>query len=102
VKRSRVIKRSVAQCQTKGCRGHAVMLCDYPVTRAGRRTSCGRHVCATCCMRLAGRYYCPPHGRLRAVVLKQRAAERAEDEKLRRILSEFRPSAECSQEPPEW
>lgn len=54
---------SLARCQTVGCRGHAIALCDYPITRSGRSTRCNRHVCAGCATKLEGRHICPPHAR---------------------------------------
>ena len=90
--------RPRATCETKWCAGHATHLCDYPVKRDGRRASCSRHVCGKCVQRLGGRDYCPPHARLKAAELKVAAEKRADDEKLRRILSEFRPCSEVAQD----
>lgn len=54
-----------ARCQTNRCRGHASVLCRYPVTRNGRSTRCNRHVCGAC----ASDGFCPPHARAGAAQL---------------------------------
>jgi hypothetical protein len=56
---------SFARCQTIGCGGRAMLLCDYPVKRKdGKQGRCNRHVCASCAKRVEGRHFCPPHARV--------------------------------------
>lgn len=53
-----------AHCATAGCRGDAVLLCDFPVTRRGKPTRCNRHVCRRCAKAVGKReHFCPPHAR---------------------------------------
>ena len=77
-----------AHCQTKHCRGAAVLLCDYPVKRRGKATTCNRHVCRGCAKSIGPeRDYCPPHARLHAAD----APRRADEAKLAEILAGFTP-----------
>lgn len=53
-----------ASCATTGCAGAGTLLCDYPVTRRGRQTTCNRRVCRRCAVALGpGLDFCPPHAR---------------------------------------
>ncbi len=80
-----------ASCQTKHCRGAAVILCDYPVTRRGKATTCSRHVCRGCAKHVGPNLdYCPPHARL----YEADAPRRADEAKLAEILAGFTPCAE--------
>jgi len=40
-------KRRV-QCSTPGCKRTAVALCDYPITREGKPSTCDRALCDRC------------------------------------------------------
>lgn len=52
-------------CDSPTCRGRrADFLCDHPVTRRGRTSTCGRRMCRRCRHEHAGGLdYCPEHGR---------------------------------------
>lgn len=51
-------------CATVNCTGAGTILCDYPVTRRGRQTTCNRRVCRSCAVALGtGLDLCPPHAR---------------------------------------
>lgn len=52
-----------ASCQTSGCSGRATLLCDYPVLRRGKPTTCSRHICQKCAEKVEGKDFCPPHAR---------------------------------------
>jgi len=53
------------RCQTPGCNGVCVALCDYPVVRRGGKSgTCDRRMCESCRHPVAGaldRDYCGPH-----------------------------------------
>lgn len=52
------------RCSTTGCAGHGTILCDFPVTRRGRQTTCSRRVCRGCAVTIGkGLDFCPPHAR---------------------------------------
>jgi hypothetical protein len=55
---------ATVRCQTTGCSRRATVLCDFPITRNGRKGSCNRHICGTCAKRLGSRQFCPPHARI--------------------------------------
>ena len=55
------------RCATTGCSGAGVILCDFPVKRRGRETTCNRRVCRTCAKRIGEDHdFCPPHARVSA------------------------------------
>ena len=84
-----------ARCQTAGCRGDARLLCDYPVQRRGKATTCNRHICRGCAKAIDATHdYCPPHARTWALG----APEREERAKLAAILAEFTPCAVAEDE----
>lgn len=57
-------RESRAHCATTGCRGSAVLLCDYPVTRRGKPARCNRHICRRCATAIGTKeHFCPPHAR---------------------------------------
>lgn len=60
-------REPVHRCATSGCAGAGVILCDYPVKRRGRTTSCNRRVCKACAARVGeDQDFCPPHARMAA------------------------------------
>ena len=62
------------RCATAGCRGEGTLLCDYPVTRRKRETTCNRRVCRACALAVSGsRDYCPPHARVHKATSSERA-----------------------------
>ena len=53
-----------ARCATTACAGAGTILCDYPVIRRGRQTTCNRRVCRGCAVALGTDLdLCPPHAR---------------------------------------
>lgn len=57
-------RENLPRCQTAGCPGNGAVLCDFPVTRRGRQTTCNRRVCRSCAKTLGGgQDFCPPHAR---------------------------------------
>jgi hypothetical protein len=56
--------RTRARCQTTGCTGESVALCDYPVKVYGRSTTCDRRMCKSCRHPQRPNIdYCPVHHR---------------------------------------
>jgi hypothetical protein len=56
------------RCATPGCTGYVAKLCDYPVTRGGKQTTCDRGMCPTCAHNVGpDRDFCGPHRALLAV-----------------------------------
>lgn len=56
-------REPVSRCATAGCRGVGTVLCDYPITRRGRQTTCSRRVCQACAKSVGNQDFCPPHAR---------------------------------------
>lgn len=74
-------------CATVGCHGEGSLLCDYPVKRRGRDTTCNRRVCRRCAKAVRdGIDYCPPHGR----VHDAEQVRLAEEARFKALMAEFR------------
>jgi len=59
------------RCQTTGCTGESVALCDYPVTKNGKAGTCDRRMCKACRRPQAPEVdYCPPHARVEKAMAK--------------------------------
>lgn len=56
-----------AKCATPDCPGKVDVLCDYPVTRKGKRTTCSAKLCERCRVKKGETDYCPPHARLAGI-----------------------------------
>jgi hypothetical protein len=75
------------RCATTACRGDGSLLCDFPVKRRGRDATCNRRVCRRCAAHVGDNLdFCPPHARVHA----GECARRAEEEKFKALLAEFR------------
>jgi hypothetical protein len=75
-------------CQTTGCPHPGTLLCDYPVTRGGRKTTCNRYMCDRCAKGVGpGRDFCPPHAKLHSATLEKEA----EEQRFREHLAGFTP-----------
>jgi len=57
-------RESRPRCATVGCGGVGSKLCDFPVKRRGRDTTCNRRMCSRCAKSIGGdQDFCPPHAR---------------------------------------
>jgi len=66
-----------SKCMTPNCGKLVEALCDYPVTRKGKRTTCRAKLCTGCRVQKDDATdYCPPHARL--VDARQRQPERGD------------------------
>jgi hypothetical protein len=84
-------------CATAGCRGEGTLLCDYPVTRRGLSKTCDRRVCQRCAAHVGTDLdYCPPHAR----VHQAECARRAEEDRFKALMAEFRPVGSDEPEEP--
>lgn len=60
-------QRTSSRCQTVGCSGVTVALCDYPLSGKRAGDTCSRRLCASCRHeRGAGVDYCAAHAALAA------------------------------------
>jgi hypothetical protein len=85
-------------CSTVGCTKPGTLLCDYPVVRRGRKTTCSRYMCTSCAKRIGPECdYCPPHAREHEKAEAAAAEQRASDEKFREIMAGFRPARESDE-----
>jgi hypothetical protein len=58
-------KGNLTSCKHPGCRRPCVALCDYPVTRSGRKGTCDAELCGDHRKRVGkNRDFCVPHARL--------------------------------------
>lgn len=79
-------------CDTTACRSPGVFLCDYPVIRRGRKTTCSRRMCKSCATSAGARkHYCPPHAKLYAQQRAKAAAEEREKAWWDEFLAGFTP-----------